>query len=265
MTDKKLAQRSYFGKALATLAGTNPRVVVLDADLADSTKTGDFRDVAPERFFECGIAEANMAGIAAGLALSGYIPFMSTFGVFASGRCWEQIRTSICYPRANVKIVATHCGLSVGPDGATHQALEDISVMRSLPEMTVVVPCDAYETYAATLAIAAYDGPCYMRMGRSAFPVIKKEGCTFKIGKADVLRKGTDISIIACGQMVCSCIEAVEKLKAAGISAQLINMSTIKPLDRKAVVSAAKLTGAVLTVEEHSIIGGLGSAVAECL
>lgn len=167
MTGEKLAQRNYFGKALAKLAETDPRVVVLDADLADSTKTGDFRKVAPERFIECGIAEANMAGIAAGLALSGHVPFMSTFGVFASGRCWEQIRTSICYPRANVKVVATHCGLSVGPDGATHQALEDISIMRSLPEMTVIVPCDAYETYAATLAIAEYDGPCYMRMGRS--------------------------------------------------------------------------------------------------
>lgn len=206
-----------------------------------------------------------MAGIAAGLALSGHVPFMSTFGIFATGRCWEQIRTSICYPRANVKVVATHCGLSVGPDGATHQALEDVAIMRALPEMTVIVPCDAHETYAATLAMAEYDGPCYMRMGRSAFPVVKKEGCRFRIGRADTLIKGSDLTIVACGQMVCSCISAVERLEKAGISAELINLATVKPLDRKRIIASARRTGAVLTVEEHSIIGGLGSAVAECL
>ncbi len=265
MSGEKLAQRSYYGKALAHLAETNPDVVVLDADLADSTKTGDFKKVAPERFIECGIAEADMIGVAAGLALSGKIPFASTFGVFASGRCWEQIRTSVCYPKANVKIVATHCGLSVGPDGATHQALEDISIMRSLPGMTVVVPCDAYEAYAATLALAETPGPCYMRMGRSAFPVIKEEGCGFTIGKADVIKEGSDVSIIACGQMVQTCIEAIPALEKAGINAEVVNMATIKPLDRDAVVATAKRTGAVITVEEHSIIGGLGSAVAECL
>ena len=265
MSGEKLAQRSYYGKALAHLAETNPDVVVLDADLAGSTKTGDFKKVAPERFFECGIAEANMIGIATGLALSGKIPFASTFGVFASGRCWEQIRTSVCYPHANVKIVATHCGLSVGPDGATHQALEDISIMRSLPNMTVVVPCDAYEAYAATLALAEYGGPCYMRMGRSAFPVLREEGCGFTIGKAQTILDGDDVSIIACGQMVQVCTEAAEILRAEGISAQVINMATVKPLDSEAVVSAAKKTGVVVTVEEHSIIGGLGSAVAECL
>ena len=265
MSGEKLAQRSYYGKALAALAKTNPDVVVLDADLAGSTKTGDFKKVAPERFYECGIAEANMIGIASGLALSGKIPFASTFGVFASGRCWEQIRTSVCYPNANVKIVATHCGLSVGPDGATHQALEDIAILRALPNMTVVVPCDAYEAYAATLAIAEHEGPCYMRMGRSAFPVLKEEGCGFTIGKADVIRDGTDVSIIACGQMVQSCFEAAKILESKGISVDLVNMATIKPLDREAVVASAKRTGTVVTVEEHSIIGGLGSAVAECL
>ena len=265
MSGEKLAQRSYYGKALAHLAETNPDVVVLDADLADSAKTGDFKKVAPERFIECGIAEANMIGVAAGLALSGKIPFASTFGVFASGRCWEQIRTSVCYPKANVKVVATHCGLSVGPDGATHQALEDVAIMRSLPNMTVVVPCDAHEAYAATLALAEYDGPCYMRMGRSAFPVLKEEGCRFTIGKADVLSEGADVSIIACGQMVQTCTEAVAALAKEGISAEIVNMATIKPLDRAAVVATAKRTGVVVTVEEHSIIGGLGSAVAECL
>lgn len=265
MSGEKLAQRNYYGKALAYLAGTNPDVVVLDADLAGSTKTGDFKKVAPERFFECGIAEADMIGISAGLALSGKIPFASTFGVFASGRCWEQIRTSVCYPRANVKVVATHCGLSVGPDGATHQALEDVSIMRSLPNMTVVVPCDAYEAYAATLAIAEYDGPCYMRMGRSAFPVLREEGCGFEIGKAQTVIEGSDVSIIACGQMVQVCTEAAKVLESEGISVEVINMATIKPLDEAAVVATAKKTGAVVTVEEHSIIGGLGSAVAECL
>jgi len=265
MSGEKLAQRSYYGKALAYLAETNPNVVVLDADLADSTKTGDFKKVAPERFIECGIAEANMIGVATGLALSGKTAFASTFGVFASGRCWEQIRTSVCYPSANVKIVATHCGLSVGPDGATHQALEDVAIMRALPNMTVIVPCDAYEAYAATLAIAEHEGPCYMRMGRSAFPVLKEEGCKFTIGKADVVREGTDISIIACGQMVQTCTEAIDMLEKEGISVELVNMATIKPLDTAAVVATAKRTGAVITVEEHSIIGGLGSAVAECL
>lgn len=265
MAGEKLAQRSYYGKALAKLAETNPDVVVLDADLAGSTKTGDFQKVCPERFIECGIAEANMVGVAAGLATSGKIPFASTFGVFASGRCWEQIRMAVAYPRLNVKIVATHCGLSVGPDGATHQALEDIAITRALPNMTVIVPCDAHEAYAATLAIADYDGPVYMRMGRSSFPVLKEEGCTFTIGKADVLREGSDISIIACGQMVQSCMVAAEQLASEGISAEVVNMATVKPLDRDAALATAKKTGAVVTVEEHSIIGGLGSAVCECL
>lgn len=265
MTGKKLAQRSYYGKALADLAATDDRVVVLDADLAGSTKTSSFAKVAPERFVEVGIAEANMIGVAAGLAASGKTAFASTFGVFASGRCWEQIRMAVAYPRLNVKIVATHCGLSVGPDGATHQALEDISVMRSLPNMVVVVPCDAYEAYAATMALAEMNGPAYMRMGRSEFPVLMSEDCKFHIGKATVMREGSDVSIIACGQMVGAALDAAESLSAEGIDAEVVNMSTIKPLDTETLEATVAKTGAVVTVEEHSIIGGLGSAVAEYL
>ncbi len=265
MTGERLAQRSYYGKALADLAGKDGNIFVLDADLAGSTKTGSFKKAAPERFVEVGIAEANMIGVAAGLAASGKTAFASTFGVFASGRCWEQIRMAVAYPRMNVKIVATHCGLSVGPDGATHQALEDISIMRSLPNMTVVVPCDAYEAYAATVALAETDGPAYMRMGRSEFPVIMPQDCVFRIGKATVMKEGADVSLIACGQMVGTALEAAEMLASEGISAEVINMSTIKPLDEEALKATASKTGAVVTVEEHSIIGGLGSAVAECL
>lgn len=262
---ERLAQRNYYGKALAHLAETDPRVVVLDADLAGSTKTGDFAKVCPGRFVEAGIAEANMIGIAAGLAASGKVPFASTFGVFASGRCWEQIRMAVAYPRLNVKIVATHCGLSVGPDGATHQALEDVAVMRALPNMTVVVPTDAYEAYNATLALAAYDGPAYMRMGRSAFPVCTPEDKEFAIGKAYTLRDGSDVSIIACGQMVQTSLDAADLLKEEGISAEVVAMPTVKPIDAEAVVATAARTGAVVTAEEHSVIGGLGSAVAEVL
>ncbi len=265
MSTEKLAQRSYYGKGLAALAETHPNVVVFDADLAGSTKTSSFQKVAPERFFQTGIAEANMIGVAAGMAASGKVAFASTFGVFASGRCWEQIRMAVAYPKLNVKVVATHCGLSVGPDGATHQALEDIAIMRTLPNMTVVVPCDAYEAYAATLAIADYPGPVYMRMGRSEFPVIKDKDCKFTVGKADVLREGSDVTLVACGQMVQTSMEAAALLMKDGISAEVVNMSTIKPLDTEALLKSVKKTGAVVSVEEHSIIGGLGSAVAECL
>ncbi|MCQ2084862.1 MAG: transketolase family protein [archaeon] len=265
MSGEKLAQRSYYGKALAKLAETNPNVVVFDADLAGSTKTSSFQKVAPERFIQAGIAESNMIGVASGMAVSGKVAFASTFGVFASGRCWEQIRMAVAYPNLNVKVVATHCGLSVGPDGATHQALEDIAIMRTLPNMTVIVPCDAHETYAATLALAEHNGPAYMRMGRSEFPVIKEEGCKFQIGKAEVIREGKDVSIIACGQMVQTSLEAADILEKEGISAEVVNMATIKPLDTEAIIATAKKTGAVVTAEEHSIIGGLGSAVAECL
>ena len=262
---KVLAQRNYYGKALAVLAETRKDVVVLDADLAGSTKTSDFKNVAPERFVEVGIAEQNMIGIAAGLAASGKVAFASTFGVFASGRCWEQIRLAAAYPKLNVKIVATHCGISVGEDGASHQALEDIAIMRALPNMVVISPADAYEAYAATLAIADYDGPVYMRMGRAEFPTIMPEDVEFKIGKATVMKEGKDVTLIGCGQMVSSCMEAAKALADEGISAEVINMSTIKPLDREAVERSVGKTGCCVTAEEHSIVGGLGSAVAECL
>ena len=265
MSTEKLAQRSYYGKGLAALAETHSNVVVFDADLAGSTKTSSFQKAAPERFIQSGIAEANMIGVAAGMAASGKVVFASTFGVFASGRCWEQIRMAVAYPKLNVKVVATHCGLSVGPDGATHQALEDIAIMRSLPNMTVVVPCDAYEAYAATLAIADYPGPVYMRMGRSEFPVLKDKDCKFTVGKADVLREGSDITLVACGQMVQTSMEAAALLEKDGISAEVVNMSTIKPLDTETLLKSVKKTRAVVSAEEHSIIGGLGSAVAECL
>ncbi len=262
---KVLAQRNYYGKALAVLAETRKDVVVLDADLAGSTKTSDFKKVAPERFVEVGIAEQNMIGIAAGLAASGKVAFASTFGVFASGRCWEQIRLAAAYPKLNVKIVATHCGISVGEDGASHQALEDMAIMRVLPNMVVISPADAYEAYAATLAIADYDGPVYMRMGRAEFPTIMPENVEFKIGKATVMKEGKDVTLIGCGQMVSSCMEAAKALADEGISVEVINMSTIKPLDREAVEKSVGKTGCCVTAEEHSIVGGLGSAVAECL
>lgn len=265
MTGERLAQRDYYGKALADLAPSRPDIVVMDADLAGSTKTSSFKAVAPERFVEVGIAEANMIGVAAGLAVSGKTVFASTFGVFASGRCWEQIRMAVAYPRLNVKVVATHCGLSVGPDGATHQALEDIALMRALPNMTVVVPADANEAYAATLALADFKGPAYMRMGRSKFPVITPAGQTFEIGKASVMREGSDVTIVACGQLVVSALEAADKLAASGVSAEVINMSTVKPLDGETLLRSVRKTGAAVTAEEHSIIGGLGSAVCEFL
>ena len=265
MTGEKLAQRNYYGKALAELAQTNPNVVVMDADLAGSTKTSDFQKVCPERFVEVGIAEQNMIGIAAGLAASGKTVFASTFGVFATGRCWEQIRLGVAYPKLNVKIVATHCGISVGEDGASHQALEDVAIMRALPNMVVIAPADAYEAYAATKVLAEYDGPAYMRMGRANFPTVLPEDVEFVIGKASVLKEGEDVTIVGCGQMVSYCLEAAERLEAEGITAEVINMSTIKPLDKETLIASVSKTGCCVTVEEHSIIGGLGSAVAEAL
>jgi transketolase len=265
VTEKKLAQRNYFGKALAELAMNNPNVVVLDADLADSTKTSEFRKVAPKRFIEIGIAEQNMIGVAAGLAASGKTVFASTFAVFASGRCWEQIRLAVAYPKLNVKIVATHSGISVGEDGASHQALEDIALMRALPNMTVISPADAYEAYAATMAIAEFDGPVYMRMGRAEFPTITKEYADFTIGKATVLKEGDDVTIVGTGQMVALCMEAAEMLLEESIDAEVINMSTIKPLDKATLRSSVLKTGCSVTAEEHSVIGGLGSAVADFL
>jgi len=263
MSEKK-AQRSYYGKALADLASRED-IVVLDADLAGSTKTSDFQKVAPERFFQIGIAEQNMIGVASGLAASGKTVFASTFAVFASGRTWEQIRLAVAYPKMNVKVVATHCGISVGEDGASHQALEDIAIMRALPNMVVISPADAYEAYAATKAIADYNGPVYMRMGRSDFPTILPEDVGFTIGKATVLREGKDVTLFGTGQMLTECIAAAEVLAQEKISAEVINVSTIKPLDSETVLKSVKKTRCAVTAEEHSIVGGLGSAVMECI
>ncbi|MDR0334625.1 MAG: transketolase family protein [Methanomassiliicoccaceae archaeon] len=260
----KAAQRMYYGKALAALAARKD-IVVLDADLAGSTRTSDFAKVAKERFVQIGIAEQNMIGVAAGLAAAGKTVFASTFAVFATGRCWEQIRQAVAYPKLNVKIVATHCGISVGADGASHQALEDIAIMRALPNMTVISPADANEAYAATIAIAEHKGPCYMRMGRADFPLITPEGAEFVIGKAAVLREGKDVTLIGTGQMVIACMEAADALEKKGISAEVINMSTIKPLDDASIIGSVSKTKCAVTAEEHSVIGGLGSAVAECL
>lgn len=259
------AQRNYYGKALARLAKERDDVVVLDADLAGSTKTSEFKKVAPERFVEVGIAEQDMTGVASGLAASGKTVFASTFAVFATGRCWEQIRLAVAYPKQNVKIVSTHCGISVGEDGASHQALEDIAIMRAIPNMVVISPADAHQAYAATMAIAEEKGPCYMRLGRADFPLIYPEDVKFEIGKADVLREGSDVTLIGTGQMVSYCLDAAKALSEEGISAEVINISTIKPLDADAVIGSVKKTGCAVTAEEHSIIGGLGSAVAEAI
>ena len=259
------AQRNYYGKALARLAKERDDVVVLDADLAGSTKTSEFKKVAPERFVEVGIAEQDMSGGASGLAASGKTVFASTFAVFATGRCWEQIRLAVAYPKQNVKIVSTHCGISVGEDGASHQALEDIAIMRAIPNMVVISPADAHQAYAATMAIAEERGPCYMRLGRADFPLIYPEDVKFEIGKADVLREGSDVTLIGTGQMVSYCLDAAKALSEEGISAEVINISTIKPLDADAVIGSVKKTGCAVTAEEHSIIGGLGSAVAEAI
>lgn len=262
----KIATREAYGKALAKLAAINENVVVLDADLSKSTKTADFKAVAPERFINMGIAESNMMGVAAGLSTCGKIPFASTFAMFAAGRAFEQIRNSICYPSLNVKICATHAGLTVGEDGATHQSIEDISLMRSIPNMIVINPSDAIETEAAIYAAAEYNGPCYVRLGRLAVSVINDNSdYKFKIGKGVTLTKGNDITIIATGMMVELALEAKEELAKDGIDARIINIHTIKPIDKELLINAAKETGAIVTVEEHSIIGGLGSAVAEVI
>lgn len=264
MLSRKIAQRDYFGKALTELASRDD-IVVMDADLAGSTKTSEFRKVRPEHFVEAGIAEQNMIGVASGLAAAGKTVFASTFGVFATGRCWEQIRLGVAYPKLNVKIVATHCGISVGEDGASHQALEDMALMRALPNMTVISPADAFETYAATMAIADYQGPVYMRLGRSAVPTVTKEGAGFEIGKARVMREGSDVTLFATGQMVAGSLDAAEILAKEGISAEVVNVSTIKPLDSDTVIKSVRKTGCAVTSEEHSIVGGLGSAVSAVL
>lgn len=262
---EKMATRDGYGKALAKLGAEQPDVVVLDADLAKSTKSYEFCKHYPDRFFNMGIAEASLMGTAAGLAAAGKTVFASTFAIFATGRAFEQIRNSIAYPKLNVKIAASHAGLTVGEDGATHQAIVDISIMRSLPNMTVIVPADGIEAEKAVYAAAQHDGPAYLRMGRSAVPVIFGEEHEFKIGVATQLRDGRDATIFACGIMVAESLLAAEELAAEGINVRVVNMSTIKPLDEQAVLRAAQETGAIVTAEEHSIIGGLGSAVAEFL
>lgn len=261
----KIPMRDGYGKALLKLIGDGKPVVALDADVAKSTRTVWVRDQYPEHFLDMGIAEQDMVGTASGLALGGIIPFASTYGVFLAGRAWDQIRTTVCYNNLNVKLAGAHAGISVGPDGATHQALEDVALMRVLPNMTVVVPCDAVETEKATLALAEREGPCYIRFGREAVPVITDEDSPFEIGKANVLRDGKDAVLFANGAMVYEGLEAAKRLSGEGIDLMVVNLHTVKPLDQEAVLAAARKTGRVITAEEHQAAGGMGSAVAECL
>lgn len=263
---KKIATRDSYGNALAELGTEHEDIVVLDADLAAATKTGVFKKAHPERFIDCGIAESNMVGVAAGIAAAGMVPFASSFAMFAAGRAFEQVRNSVGYPHLNVKIGATHAGISVGEDGATHQCNEDIALMRTIPGMVVLNPSDDVEARAAVKAAYEHQGPVYMRFGRLAVPVINdREDYKFELGKGVVLREGKDVTIIATGLPVSNCLEAAEKLAAEGIEAKVINIHTIKPLDEDLIVAAAKETGKVVTVEEHSVIGGLGSAVCDVL
>ena len=263
---KKVATRQSYGEALIELGKEHENLVVLDADLAAATQTGKFKAVFPERHIDCGIAESNMMGIAAGLAATGKVPFASTFAMFAAGRAFEQVRNSIGYPHLNVKIGATHAGISVGEDGATHQCNEDIALMRTIPGMTVINPADDIEAKAAVKAAYEMDGPVYLRFGRLAVPVINDNpDYKFEIGKGVVLKEGKDVAIIATGLCVNSALEAAEKLAADGIDAMIVNIHTIKPIDEELIVEAAKKCGKVVTVEEHSVIGGLGSAVCDVL
>ncbi len=259
-----IATREAYGQALVELS-KNEKVVVLDADLAKATKTIEFKKACPERFFDMGIAEQDMVGTAAGFAASGKIPFVSSFAIFAAGRAFEQIRNSVCYPKLNVKIAATHAGVTVGEDGGTHQAVEDIALMRSIPNMVVLNPADDIEAKAAIYASTEYYGPVYIRLGRVAVPTIHDENYKFEIGKGEILIEGNDVAIIATGIMVAKAMEAAEKLKAEGINASVVNISTIKPLDKELIVKIAKVVGKVVVAEEHSVIGGLGSAVCEVL
>ena len=262
---KKIATREAYGKTLARLGNEYKNIIVLDADLSKSTKTAVFKAEHPERFINIGIAEQNLAGVAAGLATTGKIPFISTFAMFAAGRAFEVIRNSICYPKLNVKICATHAGLTVGPDGASHQAIEDISLMRSIPNMLVLNPADAVSTEKILEAIVKYDGPVYVRLGRLGVPVIYDENCTIEIGKANTIKEGNDITLAATGIMVAEAIDAAKILEEEGISVRVLDVHTIKPLDEECIIKAAKETKGIVTVEEHSIIGGLGSAVAEVI
>ena len=261
---EKIATREAYGKALVELGNQNDKVVVLDADLAGATMTKYFKAAHPDRFYDCGIAEANMMNIGAGLSTMGLIPFCSTFAMFGAGRAYEQIRNSIAYPKFNVKICCSHAGVSVGEDGGSHQSIEDIGLMRMIPGMTVIVPADANEARKATFALAEFQGPVYMRLARLATPVFE-EDYPFEIGKANVLREGKDAAVFACGLMVNEALEAAKLLSAEGIEISVINMHTIKPLDAECVVKYVEKCGNVVTVEEHSVIGGLGDAVADAL
>ena len=261
----KLPTRDGFGKGVVELGEKRNDIVVLSADLTESTRAGWFKKQFPERFFSMGVSEQDMISTAAGFALSGKIPFACTFGVFAAGRAWDQVRVSVAYMDLNVRIVGTHGGISVGEDGPTHQAVEEIALMRVLPNMTVIVPCDALEAKKATIASASYKGPIYFRLGRNKIPVITKEKDVFEIGKAVTLKEGKDVTIIACGCEVYEALLAHDILKKDNISAQVINLHTLKPVDEKAIISAAKKTGAIVTAEEHTVMGGLGSVVSEVL
>lgn len=260
----KVATRDAYGKALAAL-GERDDIVVLDADLAKATKTGVFKKAYPDKFIDCGIAEANMMGVAAGLATTGYTVFASSFAMFSAGRAFEQVRNSIAYPKLNVKIGATHAGVSVGEDGASHQCCEDIALMRVIPNMVIINPADDVEAYQAVLAAAEHDGPVYMRFGRLAVPRVNSEDYKFELGKGVELKGGNDVTIVATGLMVNEALMAAEALKEEGIDARVINIHTIKPIDKEILIKAAKETGAIVTAEEHSVIGGLGGAVSEVL
>lgn len=260
-----MATRNAYGEALAEF-GVDKRIIAFDADVATCTMSIYFGEKYPERFFNCGIAENNMIGMAAGASTLGYIPFVHAFTMFLAGRCYDQIRNSICYPNLNVKCVGTHAGLSVGEDGATHQCIEDMALMRAIPGMTLVVPSDAHETRLATKAIIDYEGPVYLRLGRTAVETVTDiPGYEFKLGKASQLRDGKDVTIIACGLMVMEAVKAAKELEAQGISARILDMHTVKPIDKEAVIAAAKDTGCIVTAEEHNIIGGLGGAVCEVI
>ena len=264
---EKIATRAAYGKALAELAGKDPDLVVLDADLSGSTMSKDFAAAAPDRFFDMGIAEANMVGVAAGLAACGKKPFVNSFAMFAAGRAWEQVRNSVAYPGLNVKVVGSHGGLSVGEDGATHQCIEDLAIMRAIPGMTVLCPCDGNEMRAAVQALVDYNGPAYLRLGRLAVETVTDtlEGYHFEIGKGVLLRDGADVTVVAVGMMVQSALQAAEILEEEGISVRVIDMHTVKPLDGDILLAAAKETGVIVTSEEANIVGGLGSAVSEYL
>lgn len=257
--------REGFGKGLLALGEKNPRVVALTADLTTSTRANLFRDKFPDRFFQFGVAEQNMMNIAAGMSLCGYIPYVCTYGVFSAGRCWEQLRLSVCYQDCNVKIEGAHSGLLVGPDGATHQALEDIGLTRIIPNLKVIVPCDSREAYKATLASADIPGPVYIRVGREKVPVITDAKTPFILGKASILRQGKDVAIIACGVEVCESLLAAEELKEEGVDVCVVNLHTIKPVDKETIIKVAKATGAIVTAEEHQLNCGLGSLVSEVL